>query len=461
MNRRSGLFSSASFPGLKIIFLLAVSGVFFSSCSPPGVSYPEPILLAEDGGWCWFQDPRVVARGDTVLIASVANGRHDSTRAGDIDAILFDAGTKQASVITLEDQLQPDDHNAPAFLLRPDNRWLAVYTRHGNDEHFFYRISDENNAGVWSSPRTYAPGDSTRITYSNTYLLEDENNRIYNFFRGLDNSWKPSYAYSDDLGESWQTGNIFIDVPGSVRHRPYVRYRGNGTDEIHMIYTEGHPRNYPNSIYHIFYRNGMLHHSDGTPLASLREGLEKPEDGTKIFGGSPENIAWTTDITLDSAGLPHIVFSVKKDTLVDGEDQRYFYGRWDGSRWQVNEMAYAGSKLYPGENEYTGLAAIHPHSPEVVYISTDADPVTGDPLISNRDGERHYEIFCGESTDDGKNWNWVPVTKNSANDNLRPVIADGTGEEKTVLVWLRGEYRSYTDYNQDVVGMVLNQTSCR
>jgi hypothetical protein len=114
-------------------------------------------------------------------------------------------------------------------------------------------------------------------------------------------------------------------------------------------------------------------------------------------------------------------------------------------------MAPAGSRLYPREDDYTGLAAIDPTDVNVVYISTNAYPTTGDPLWSRSDGKRHWEIYRGETLDGGRSWRWTPVTSDSTVDNLRPVVAAGGGRK--VLLWLRGTYRTYTDYDLDVMAL--------
>ena len=41
-----------------------------------------PIVLNDDGGWCWFQDERALVVGDTLLVGSVASGRDDPERRG-------------------------------------------------------------------------------------------------------------------------------------------------------------------------------------------------------------------------------------------------------------------------------------------------------------------------------------------------------------------------------------------
>lgn len=445
----------------RYLVLASTLFIFLGACSPGSssndiISFGEPILLSDNGGWCWFQGPRIVSDGEYVVIGSVAIGDGQPERRGDVDAIVYNLSTSKTETVTLADRLQANDHATPALLLRPDGKWLSVYTRHNDDNYLMYRISEPGNPTKWNPEQQYIPSETTLITYSNLHMLRDEGNRIYNFFRGLDNSWKPSFVYSDNLGESWETGNIFIDVPGEYHHRPYVNYASDGINTIHMIYTEGHPRDYNNSIYHIYYRDGILHQSTGEPVAAMKEGLMCPEEGTLVYPGSADSIHWTADVVLDENDYPRIVFSNKKTAtekgqIENGNDQRYHYGRWDGERWHVHQMAYAGTKLYPGEDEYTGLAAIDPNNPNVVYISADAQPDTGEPLISETSGNRHYELFRGVTRDGGKTWEWTAITKNSESDNLRPIATD-TGNGRTFLAWLRGEYRTYTDYNQKVVG---------
>lgn len=137
------------------------------------------------------------------------------------------------------------------------------------------------------------------------------------------------------------------------------------------------------------------------------------------------------------------MFSVQKDGRglprgQGGMDHRFHYGRWDGSTWRVHEMAYAGVRLYPGEDDYTGLAALDPGDPRVVYISTDAHP--GAPLISSGDGQRHHELFRGRTRDLGKTWSWDALTADSTVDNLRPIVPKWN-DPRTALVWMRGTHR--------------------
>ena len=417
-------------PALIVLLVL-------TACAEHGTEN-QPVVLSDDGGWCWFEDPRAIIHDNKLIVGTVANGRYDSLRAGDIEALVYNLQNDQIIRIELYDQLQPDDHDSPVFLVRPDEKYLTLFAKHGNENNFYSRISWPGDPARWGEIQEYAPTESTRLTYSNIYMLSAENNRVYDFFRGLDNSFKPSYVYSDDLGESWETGNVYIQVPAEMRHRPYVRYASDNVDEVHMVYTEGHPRVYDNSICHIFYRDGMLRSSDGSPITSLEEGLTRPQEGTLVYQGDSNRVAWTVDIELDQQDHPYIAYSVQVGSAglppgEGGEDIRYRYARWDGTQWNDYPLAYAGTKLYAGEDDYSGLVALDPDNPDVVYISTDADPVSGKPLISQADGDRHYELFTGVTTDGGSSWNWTPITENSTEDNLRPIVPQWNTEETMLL----------------------------
>jgi hypothetical protein len=423
---------------------------------------PRVVTFNDDGAWSWFEDERAIIHDGRLFIGSVASGARDPERRGDIDVVTHDLTRGESTRFVLHDGLQLDDHNSPALLPRSDGRILAVWSRHGNDANIHYRITERPGDGSsWSERRTFAPSPSSRVTYANLHRLPAEGSgrgRFYNFFRGLDNSFKPSFAWSEDDGLTWDTGGIVIDVPSEFRHRPYVKYASNGRDTIHLLYTEGHPRNYDNSAYHVFYRRGNLHRSDGSVIRSIEEGLIRSEEGTRVFAGDADNVAWVSDLHLDAEGRPFTAYTVQKDSAglpvgEGGEDHRYRQARWDGEKWRDREIAFGGSRLYPREDDYTGNIALDPADPDVVFISADVHPATGEPLISARDGKRHYEIFKGRSRDDGRTWEWTPMTRDSEADNIRPIIPIAN-EGPRVVLWLRGRYTTYTDYDLAVVGIV-------
>ena len=178
-------------------------------------------------------------------------------------------------------------------------------------------------------------------------------------------------AWSDDGGERFTAGGVVIDVPAAFRHRPYVKYASDGHGTVHLAYTEGHPRDFDNSVYHLYYRDGKLHRSDGTVIRTLAEGLRDPVEGTRIFQGDARNVAWVADLELDGQGRPFVAYSVQKDSAglppgQGGGDHRYRIARWTGTAWEDHEIAFAGTRLYAGEDDYTGGIALVPGDPSRV-----------------------------------------------------------------------------------------------
>ena len=146
-----------------------------------------------------------------------------------------------------------------------------------------------------------------------------------------------------------------------------------------------------------------VYKSDGTRLGDLSQATTSPyhaSDFTPLLVGntvSPTNgllmtRAWTTDVQLDSAGMPYAVFTARVND--NASDHRFFYGRYTESGWQIHELAKAGGFLYSGENDYTGLAALDPADPNRLYISTKIDPRSDVALA-------RYEIFEGNTNNAG------------------------------------------------------------
>lgn len=430
----------------------------------------EPLVLKRNGGWCWFQGERAIVTRDRLIFTTIAGDDGDGWQAGDLVATQHDLATGATSHHELQDRFHRDDHDVAGLLALPDDRVLAVYGKHGNDRLQRWRITmNPADIGNWSEESTLDVGAG--YTYSNVFRLADEGGCLYNFHRGL--GFNPNCTISEDGGRTWRKGWRLLswtreDFEGDPRHtgmdggRPYARYATDGKGTIHFILTDDHPRAYDNSLYHGYYRAGKLHRSDGSVVGGPGTGgtsALKPRSFTEIFAGGPDRVAWAVDLRLDAQGWPHAAFSVQRDgaasraqrgATTGGQDHRYHIARWEGSRWHTREIAHAGTRLYAGEDDYTGLAALDPHDPGFIVISTNAHPRSGESLISRADGRRHWEIFLGAPSDHGGPWAWQPLTQDSACDNLRPVIPAHPGGSRLVL-WTRGELKSYTDFRLDVV----------
>jgi hypothetical protein len=333
-----------------------------------------------------------------------------------------------------------------------DGRYLAAYSKHNQEPRLWFRISEHpGDPTTWQpevevkTPGVKGNWKGDNATYCNPMMLSAERNRIYLFHRGV--SEDPNYLFSEDDGRSWAYGGKLYE--GRHGYSPYTKYACNGRDIIHFVATEDHPRNYDNSLYHGFIRGRNVYKSEGTlvgPLSTATNTTIHPWDLTRLYQGGTTNVAWMSDIELDHQGNPVVLFTIKVEQGhlppgKGGADHRFHYARWDGRSWHESEIAFAGTRLYAGEEDYTGLGSIDPQDASTVYISTDAVPLTGEPLNSHADGQRHHELFRGTTSDGGQSWTWTALTANSTTDNLRPLVPKYK-DRLTPVIWMRGTYRA-------------------
>lgn len=443
--------------GLKVVLLAWSAG---SACVTRAEVVAQPIVLNDNGGWSWFEDERAIVDpvAGMILVSSVADssGAGGGSRNGDVDVVALNLSTKEIQSYVLHSRLQADDHNSASLYIRPDGRYVAMYATHGSDPWSRYRIStNPHDASAWGPERRFNNGAGT--TYSNLHYLPNDNGgagRLYNFTRT--NSYDPNLLISDDQGDSWSYGGKLL-TEGGGGDRPYVRYFSDGV-KIHFITTERHPRDYDNSVYSGYIQNGQLFGTAGNLLDSnlFNNSAVAPNQltpvlptGTIVDGKSMRH-GWTVDVAIADDGSPVAVHQARANN--DSTNHRFLYSRWDGVRWTTNPLGYAGSFLYNSENDYTGLVAIDPDDVNTVYLSSEVHPQTKAQLIG-ADGLRHYELFRGVTTDNGQSWDWTPLTFNSTEDNLRPIVPKWDADN-TAVMWLRGDYSTYTNYNLKVVGLV-------
>jgi hypothetical protein len=431
--------------------------------------------LNDNGAWSWFMDERAIVDRGQLLVGSVrANGTfHDKNRPGwgNVELSVLELSTGRKRVVVLHEALEQDDHNNPGLLVLQDGRYLAAYSKHGQEPKIYYRISEQpGDASAWSAAIEFiTPGEKAaegkwahthNVTYCNPLRMAAGGNQTWLFHRG--HGLDPNYLVSDDDARTWRYGGkLYLGRDG---YSPYTKYVSNLRDTVHFVATEDHPRNFDNSLYHAFVRAGKIYRSDGTVVAPLATGTEchvRPWDLTRIYQGGPDHVAWMTDLHLDKHERPVVLFTVQRASAgiprgKGGDDHRFHYAHWNGTNWITREIAHAGSRLYPGEDDYTGLGAIDPQNTNVVYLSSNADLKTGRPLLSKADGQRHHEIFRGETKDGGATWQWMPITADSTVDNLRPLVPVWK-DERTALVWMRGKYKANRgEWATKVVTTTLN-----
>jgi autotransporter-associated beta strand protein len=423
-------------------------------------------VLAGDGAWTWFNDPRALFYNGTLYFGYV--------RASDGRSALntFNLQSGQTSNLWTSSLTQTDDHDNAGLLAKQDGTLLAIYSRHQSDQFFTYRLSGSTNpvsAADWGAERTNNTGMTVGVgmTYANPLQLTNENGKIYNF--GRYQNYNPNVFTSTNGGTNWSTPQLLIQT-GSGSTRPYVKYCSDSSSRIDILYTDAHPDNYTNSLYHLYYQGGAFYKTDGTFLknySSLPILHDSGERGSVVYlysdaASSDPNQwiatgrAWCWETAYQTNGAPVCVFSVKVDAVTGSawSDARiyYYYARWTGTNWQKRFIAQAGRPLYNGQPDYAGGICLDPQNPNTIYLSTDAASPFDLSTTTNVPLGSHYEIWKGVTTDGGLTFSWQATTTNSTMDNLRPYIPRRNGGEPCVL-WFRGTYTSYISFSTQVVGL--------
>ena len=448
---------------LKIIFVIFLSSSIIIGQTGEDLVDGNLIQFNNNGAWCWYQDERAIIDVDKgkLILGSDASGQGvgGSGRNGDIEGIIYDL---QTGLIEKTVFWSPgcDDHNTPAFLIRPDGKYITMYAEHYDRWNSRYRIYDGSG---WSAEQhfdwtTIPGGTNYTIAYSNLYYLSDEG-IMYNFARA--NNRCPNFIYSTDLGESWSFGGQLSTNNTNSYNKGYYKYWSNGIDRIDFILTEEHPRDGLTSMYHGYIQDGKTHASDGTivddnvfdvnNLPSFLEFTLIFADSTIIDGNAMRKI-WNADLIRYNDGTIAAILTSRINNAVNGNDNNinpdhaFIYCRYNGASWSYTYLGQAGKKMYGSEADYTGLGALHPNDPNTIYISTHIDP-RDDIDITYR------EIFKGVTHDNGASWTWSPVTQNSNQHNFRPIIPSWD-ENNTALLWFRGTYNSAQSFDAAMVGII-------
>jgi len=429
----------------SLLYLLVSAA--FAQTPTPGAGQDFPTVDA-NGAWTFFTDPRALyykGQREKIYLAFI-------TRQGTTRVWSYDYATEAVDTASLHVDLEQDDHDVPALYMRKDGRITAFYSRHTVDHNVYIRTTvNPEDIRTWGAERTWVFPDNT--TYANPIRLSKENDRVYFFNRVI--NWHPTATTSDDDGATWGTPAQWI---GGGAARPYVRYRGDGVSRIHFGFTDGHPRDVPdNSIYYMYYEAGAFHHADGTQIKTVSQVPVEPKEADKVYDGSTKGKAWIWDIALDAQNRPALVFTV----MPSDSDHRYYYARWNGTKWIVNQMCAAARwfpQTPPGtterEPQYSGGIILNPQDPSEVFLSRPPNGTVGGV----------FEIERWYTGDMGVTWTSEAITSKSAKNNVRPIIpwaAPGQSNPRRTLLWMYGDYTHYTDFNTGMKYAFLSDPTSR
>lgn len=411
---------------LLLGFCTALTSIVFSQRAE------DYTTLTEDGSWCWFTDPRALYHQNTE--EQIYWGYVDSE--GSVSIASKNLQTHRQTTTIVYPRLQADDHVNPSLLVLPDHRIMVFFTRHNGT---FYYTTSVNPEDI----TVFEPVDSlnlgSRLCYTNPVLLQEENNRIYVFFRGGEDS-KPTFITSEDLGQTWsKPQQLVTGSSASATNRPYLKVASNGKNTIHFAFTDGHPREENhNSIYYLRYENGHFLDAFGKIYGRINQLPIDQSKIAKVYDGRASNArAWIWDLTINEANEPTMVFT----TMPEETQHFYHYATWTGSEWRQTKVTTGGS-AFPRFNRskenrdpephYSGGIVLDHQNPTQFYLSKP---------INNR-----FEIQQWQTNDQGQTFKMDPITEHSLKDNIRPFVIRNAPIENH-LMWLSvNHYTHYTDY---------------
>jgi len=439
------------------------------STFPEGWSRSDITVFNENGGWTWYNDERVVVdvEAGKIVISSAASSANSEGSNTSIDAVIHDIATGANDKMSLGSLSYSDDHNNGGIVIKAPGEYFVAWAHHNVDCNTYWR---NYGSGSWGQQVTHRWGEGcpwgTRpdnITYNNPWKMSAEG-RYYNFIRSINTS--PNFLVSEDEGQNWTYGGRLTASPQQGYNAGYYKYWGNGVDRIDFFATEAHPRDANTSVFHGYVQDGKSYDSSGQEIDGNIFDGDAPQitEFTRVFGAGSmiQNVAlnhlWNLDVARYEDGTIGVLWQGREGG--GGKDNpnpnhRLVYSRFDGTGWTSTYLVRAGRTLYRDqsgwwEEDYVGGAALDPDNPHVVYVSTPIDP-RDDSTTNN-----NHEIWKGVTCDDGASFTWTPITMNSPNENLRPVVPkwDGTN---TAVLWFRGRYNTAQRYGAQVVGIITTQ----
>jgi len=274
----------------------------------------------------------------------------------------------------------------------------------------------------------------------------------------------PAALLSTDNGQTWSYNGKLASSKQVGYVAGYFKYWGDNTGRIDFNGTEAHPRDNDNNLWSGYVQGGNVYNSTGTMIAPFKDSSATSTNAkdisafTKVFatgstiGGVKLCRAWNYDTVRYADGTVAVLGQARADNCTStpsgsDPDKRALYFRFDGTKWTGTYLVKMGPKLYPDEEDYTGLAALDPDNPHVIYISTVYDPRDDTTKTA------HHEIYEGVTCDNGATWKWAPITQNSTAEQLRPIVPKWDGNH-LALLWLSGTYTSAQNYSEKVVGII-------
>ncbi len=395
-------------------------------------------LTAEGAGWCWFADPRAlyyqgrIYTGWVDMQARVWAAQIEDDAAAGYPMrrfLLSDRSTVSSDDVTA------DDHANPAFIIR-GGKLVAFWSGHGGPQ-MNYRIASSQEDVSAFGPVLTAPVPSGPYgnTYPNPAQLSD--GKVYLTYRGAD-TFQPTITRTDSVGNPshWEPPRHMIQA--ATGQRPYLKAVAAGGSTLHMVYTDGHPRDVQTSLFHVKLANNAFKRSDNVVIDTWPALPFPTSAGTKIFDGPANGVRvwlWDVAISAETGWEPRVLFTV----LRSRSEHEYWTARWDGSTWQTAHVADAGGTIAQNdENHYSAGGTLDPvHPDQRMWLSVPRGGV-------------HDLAEYGRNP--GGGWEQVGwIAEPTGSQRVRPYAIRDYPDPGARLLWMEGAYQEFADFGTRLV----------
>jgi hypothetical protein len=389
------------------------------------------------GAWSYFGDARAIAHGRRVFTGWI------STR-GDVWVAEVDTRTLAITKKLIYRDLGVDDHNNPS-LVWFHGRLMAFFCEHsgrvlGKHAKMRYRLAREPYTvaagfGPVRKVGTNTPG-GLGCTYPNPVR---SGHRLFLFWRGGD--WNPTFSITTD-GRHWTKARTLVKGPGTRRRpeRPYAKYAEGPGDSFAVAFSDGHPKEWANSLYFLEYRRGAFYKPDGTLVGTLDDVPFQREQTDVLYRYDPASgRAWPHDVAWGPHGNPVVAYTRR---IGGGSGTDYFhYARWTGAGWSDEELTDAGA----GAHTFTsgGITLMHEHPNNV--------------LLSRTDGEWNQVELWTRPDIAGGPWSHFPLTASRNGFSIRAVFPrEYTQRRRAVVLYFEGTANSFEDFDTRVKMLIYD-----
>jgi BNR repeat-containing family member/Concanavalin A-like lectin/glucanases superfamily len=280
--------------------------------------------LGIDAAWSWFNDPHVICQ----RTPGGANWMHVGYVAsnGDVGVAHLDVDSGRTASSILHRALEVDDHDPASLLVMADGTLLACYSRHEAADGFRRRrTTDPEDPASWAPETHELP--AVRVVYPKPVRFAS--GRMFVFYR---RSTRSQYLiFSDDDGASWSAELPLLTNGGE---RPYVNLQYSAAaDLVDLLYTDGHPRNENNSLWHVTVAaDGEVGRTDGSPIRNaIASGPIACDEGTAVYDaarGDGEGWGWNVCRDPRDSAHVHAVFARFPGLVDDFSSDTIGAGRW-------------------------------------------------------------------------------------------------------------------------------------